>query len=71
MRFAAIQGYHHLKQQLVSALAAQQVPHAQLFWGPAGNASLPLALAFVTYLNCEQRSAEDACGVCPSCLQKP
>lgn len=69
MRFAAIQGYYTLKQQLTNALTAQQVPHAQLFWGPEGNASLPLALAFATYLNCEQRTTEDACGQCPSCLQ--
>lgn len=69
MRFAAIPGYHSLKKHLVNSLSAQQVPHAQLFWGPEGNASLPLVLAFVTYLHCEQRSAEDACGQCASCLQ--
>ncbi|MEL6606734.1 MAG: DNA polymerase III subunit delta [Bacteroidota bacterium] len=69
MRFAAVQGYHALKKQLISTLTAQQVPHAQLFWGPEGNPGLSLALAFVTYLNCEQRTAEDACGECSSCLQ--
>ena len=69
MRFAAIQGYHALKKHLISTLTARQVPHAQLFWGPEGNAGLSLALAFVTYLNCEQRTAEDACGKCSSCLQ--
>lgn len=69
MRFAAIQGYDTLKKYLVSIFTDQQVPHAQLFWGPEGNASLPLALAFVTYLNCEQRVEEDACGKCSSCLQ--
>ena len=69
MRFAAIPGYHSPKKYLVNTLSAQQRPHAQLFWGPEGNASLPLALAFVTYLNCEQRTTEDACGRCPSCLQ--
>lgn len=69
MRFAAIQGYQPLKQHLINLVQHQQVPHAQLFWGPEGNASLPLVLAFVTYLHCEQRSAEDACGQCPSCLQ--
>lgn len=47
----------------------KQVPHAHLFWGPVGNAALPLALAFTTYLNCHQPSAEDACGTCKSCLQ--
>lgn len=45
------------------------VPHAHLFWGPTGNAVLPMALAFVTYLNCQHPSPEDACGTCKSCLQ--
>ncbi|MHA7877949.1 MAG: DNA polymerase III subunit [Bacteroidota bacterium] len=69
MRFAAIQGYTLLKRRLTCMVKKQQVPHAQLFWGPEGNASLPLAWAFTTYLNCQNRLEEDACGSCASCLK--
>lgn len=69
MRFAAIQGYHTLKKHLINTVVTHQVPHAQLFWGPEGNGSLSLVLAFLTFLNCKQRSEEDACGNCSSCLQ--
>ena len=40
--------------------------HAQLFLGKAGALNLPLALAYATYLHCQQRGA-DACGTCPAC----
>jgi DNA polymerase III subunit delta' len=69
MQFAAIQGYTTLKQHLIHVVQRQQVPHAQLFWGPEGNVSLSLALAFITYLNCQNRLEEDACGQCASCLK--
>ena len=69
MQFAAIHGYESIKQRLIRLITTQQVPHAQLFWGPEGSASLPLALAFATYLYCQKRSPEDACGQCTSCRQ--
>ena len=67
MHFAAIQGYASLKQRLIHMVQTGQVPHAQLFWGPAGSASLPLARAFVAYFHCQHRHATDACGRCPAC----
>ena len=36
---------------------------------PDGGGSLALALAFATYINCENKSDEDACGVCASCAK--
>jgi DNA polymerase III subunit delta' len=69
MYFAAIQGYWSIKQHLIHVARTHQVPHAQLFWGPEGNASLPLALAFITYLNCQNKLKDDACGQCTSCLR--
>jgi DNA polymerase-3 subunit delta' len=53
----------------VHAVQTHQVPHAQLFWGPEGNAGLPLALAFITYLYCHNRLKDDACGQCSSCIK--
>jgi DNA polymerase-3 subunit delta' len=69
MHFAAVQGYTSIKRYLIHIAQTHQVPHAQLFWGPEGNASLPLALAFITYLNCHNRLEDDACGQCASCLR--
>lgn len=69
MHFASIQGYWSIKRHLIHIAQTHQVPHAQLFWGPEGNASLPLVLAFITYLNCKNRLKDDACGQCTSCLK--
>lgn len=67
MLFITIPAYQLIKKQLIHIAQQNQVPHAQLFWGPEGSAQLPLALAFATYLNCQHRLANDACGQCPSC----
>jgi len=69
MRFSEVAGHADLKQQLVQSVAEQRVPHAQLFHGPQGSGSLALALAYATYLSCQDRQAEDSCGSCPSCLK--
>lgn len=58
-----------LKQKLVQSAADSRVPHAQLFHGPEGNGKLALALAYASYLSCEDRQAEDSCGHCPSCMK--
>lgn len=67
MRFSDIAGYTSIKKQLIQAARNGQVAHAQLFFGPDAAPNLPMALAFATYLNCENPGEEDACGVCPSC----
>ncbi|MEL6413112.1 MAG: DNA polymerase III subunit delta, partial [Bacteroidota bacterium] len=69
MQFSAIQGYDTIKQRLIHMARTRQVPHAQLWGGPVGNANLPLALAFTTYLNCQNPQPSDACGQCASCTQ--
>lgn len=69
MYFADIPSPASLKKRLLYIAQQKKVPHANLFWGPAGNAALPLALAFTAYLNCHQPLPEDACGTCKSCLQ--
>lgn len=67
MQFVPIPAHQPLKQQLIHVAQGNQVPHAQLFWGSEGSSQLSLALAFATYLNCQHRLADDACGQCPSC----
>jgi DNA polymerase-3 subunit delta' len=46
-----------------------RVSHAQLFAGPTGVGKFALAVAYAQYLACSNRTEEDSCGVCPSCLQ--
>jgi DNA polymerase-3 subunit delta' len=69
MRFSEVAGHADLKQQLVQSVAEERVPHAQLFHGPQGSGSLALALAYATYLSCQERREGDSCGKCPSCLK--
>ncbi|MGB3619410.1 MAG: DNA polymerase III subunit delta', partial [Catalinimonas sp.] len=67
MRFADITGYDDVKHRLRQAVRSGQVAHAQLFAGMEGTPNLPLALAYVQFLNCEDRQPDDACGRCPAC----
>lgn len=67
MQFSEIPGLESRKNVLVQSVGKNHVAHAQLFHGPEGSASLPLAVAFATYLNCTNRTETDSCGECPSC----
>jgi len=69
MQFKDIIGQESVKQQLRLSVQEGRIPHAQLFTGPEGVGKLPLALAYAQYVACPNRTAEDSCGVCPSCLQ--
>ncbi len=69
MRFADIIGHERLAEQLRHSINGGRIPHAQLFTGEAGYGALPLALAYIQYLNCTNKSENDSCGVCPSCHQ--
>ncbi len=66
MRFSDIPGLEETKNKLIDSVKNNHVAHAQLFLGKPGSANLSLALAFSTYLNCEN-PLDDACGTCPSC----
>ncbi len=67
MYFQDIIGLHDVKRHLTESVQKGFVPHARLFYGPEGVGKLPLAIAYARYLNCENRQAEESCGVCPSC----
>ena len=69
MRFSDIHGLAGIKEHLISSVKRNHVAHAQLFSGVEGSAVLPMALAFATYLNCDNPGEEDACGTCPSCAK--
>jgi len=67
MKFSDISGYDSLKTQLIQSVVSDQIAHAQLFLGPEGGPNLALALAFSTFINCENRTPGDSCGECNAC----
>lgn len=69
MQFKSIIGQREIKNQLLKSVSENRVSHAQLFLGADGSGTLPLALAFAQYLNCENRQPEDSCGKCASCVK--
>lgn len=69
MLFKNIPGLSRVKSDLINAVRTDHVAHARLFAGPAGMLGLPLALANATYLHCENKGEDDACGVCPACAK--
>lgn len=67
MQFKEIVGQAAVKQRLIASVKENRVSHAQLFLGPEGSGSLPLAVAYAQYVSCEDRQPDDSCGVCASC----
>lgn len=69
MKFADIIGQENIRQRLREEVQTGRLSHARLFVGKEGTGKLPLALAQAQYVNCKNRTAEDSCGVCASCLK--
>ena len=69
MYFKDVIGQDELKKQLTATACKGLIPHAQLFYGEEGTGAFQLALAYARYLNCTDRSADDSCGKCHTCLQ--
>ena len=67
MRFADLQGNDELKRVLARMADSGRIPHAILLEEEDGGGAFPLALAFLQYLYCADRSGGDSCGTCPSC----
>jgi DNA polymerase III subunit delta' len=68
MKFSSIPGLSEVKKILVDAARSNHTAHAQLFVGAEGALNLPLALAYATYLHCENKG-DDSCGTCAACLK--
>ena len=69
MRFADIIGNKTAADALLSMADSGRVAHAMLFYENEGCGALPLALAYIQYLNCSNPHDGDSCGECPSCRQ--
>ncbi len=67
MRFSEVVGHAELKADLIKEVNQNHISHAQLFIGKPGYGALPLALAFVQYLLCENKQETDSCGECQTC----
>jgi len=67
VKFADIPGLDDIKARLIDSVKQNHIAHAQLFIGKAGALNLPLALAYATYLHCENRGEDDCCGTCAAC----
>jgi DNA polymerase-3 subunit delta' len=69
MRFNQIIGQSEVKQGLIAAALEGRISHAQLFLGPEGCGNLAMALAYIQFILCNNRSETDSCGVCSSCVK--
>lgn len=67
MLFSEIVGHDDLKKRLIQSVNENRVAHAQLFVGTEGSGKMALAIAYAQYINCQNRTESDSCGVCPSC----
>jgi len=67
MLFNDVVGHGSLKKNFIQEVQDDRVSHAQLFLGKTGFGSFPLAMAFVQYLLCDNRTETDSCGECAKC----
>ncbi|MGC6471004.1 MAG: ATP-binding protein [Flavobacteriales bacterium] len=69
MKFQDIPSNSRVKHQLIQAVNNNRLGHAHLFCSEDGMAGLPISLAFTQYLFCEQKTENDSCGECSSCIK--
>lgn len=62
MHFSEIIGQEHLKNHLTKSADLGRIPHAQLFIGPEGSGTLPVAIAYAQYILCKNSAGENAGG---------
>lgn len=67
MFFKDIKGKTEVKRELISTANRGRIPHAQIFLSREGNGGLAIALAFASYIMCENRLEDDSCGECSQC----
>lgn len=62
MLFKDILGQDHIKNYLITTANAGRIPHAQLFIGPEGSGTLPMAMAYAQYILCNNSDGENTTG---------
>ena len=68
MLFSDVVAQTNLAARLRDGINSGKVAHAQLFDGSEGSGALALARAYAQYLHCTDRTPEDSCGKCTSCV---
>lgn len=69
MQFSQILGQEHIKNHLTRSADLGRIPHAQLFVGPEGCGTLPMAIAYAQYILCNNQNGENS-GTNESCNLK-
>ncbi|NUY80094.1 DNA polymerase III subunit delta' [Flavobacterium sp. MAH-1] len=62
MQFSEILGQEHLKSHLIKSASSGRIPHAQLFVGPEGSGTLPMAIAYAQFILCNNSGTENSGG---------
>ncbi|MEM6866381.1 MAG: DNA polymerase III subunit delta', partial [Bacteroidota bacterium] len=52
MQFKSILGLEHIKRHLTTTAERGRIAHAQLFIGPEGCGTLPMAVAYAQFIVC-------------------
>jgi len=63
MLFSDILGQKHIKNHLTQSVDNGRIPHAQLFVGPEGSGTLPMAIAYAQYILCQNTNGENSGGI--------
>ena len=62
MLFEDILGQEYIKKHLTQSVDNGRIAHAQLFIGPEGSGTLPMAIAYAQYLLCSNTNGENTSG---------
>jgi len=62
MLFSEILGQEHIKSHLTKSAGKGRIPHAQLFVGPEGSGTLPMAIAYAQFIVCGNSDTENSGG---------
>ena len=62
MLFSEILGHEYNKNHLLKSSTQGRIPHAQLFIGPEGCGTLPMAIAYSQYILCQNSGDENSGG---------
>lgn len=62
MHFRDVLGQDHIKSHLTTSADAGRIAHAQLFCGPEGSGTLPMAIAYAQYVLCRNVGGDNEGG---------
>ena len=69
MQFVNVIAHEAEKKHLIHTVQENRISHAQMFLGPAGSGTVPLAIAYAQYILCQNKQENDSCGACASCTK--